>query len=102
MGNAIYVDRGAMEASMTGTDELWPTITAGYLCEEWEPLGAIDKGSVFVSQGGVWAVKSEYFYSNKPFSQCQCILLASGEYAHFEFGNGTPVKRVISRPREEG
>ena len=48
----------------------------------WVRLANLRPGAVFVTRDGVMAVKSEYFYSNHN-PQPQCILLASGEYAHF-------------------
>lgn len=45
-------------------------------------LEDIPCGSIFETQDGVRAVKSEYRYSNNN-SQPMCILLASGEFAHF-------------------
>lgn len=46
-------------------------------------------GAIFVTREGVYAVKSEYCYGNA--SQYLCILLESGEYAHFPDGNATIV-----------
>ncbi len=51
-------------------------------------------GAVFVTRNGTYAVKSEYYYDNGPQSQYQCVLLASGEYAHFPDGNRTLVREV--------
>ncbi|BCL83132.1 hypothetical protein ccbrp13_55970 [Ktedonobacteria bacterium brp13] len=51
-------------------------------------------GAVFVTDDGVYAVKSEYRYSSHPTAQCECILLDSGEYAHFTNGNQTMVREV--------
>ena len=46
-------------------------------------LSTLRPGAVFVTRdGGILAVKSEYYYSNHN-PQPQCVLLASGEYAHF-------------------
>jgi hypothetical protein len=46
----------------------------------WVRLNDLPKGAIFETQGGVRAVKSEYHYDN---GAPQCVLLASGEYAHF-------------------
>lgn len=51
--------------------------------EEWIKLNNLRSGAVFETKIGVMAVKSEYKYGNSPDSQWQCILLESGEYAHF-------------------
>ena len=61
---------------------------------EWRKLGDVEPGSVFVTHDGVLAVKSEYYYSGSADSQCECVLLASGEYAHFSGGNGEMVRVV--------
>lgn len=50
----------------------------------WIRLHELPRGAVFETIDGTRAVKSEYGYDN---GGCQCILLASGEYAHF---GGTP------------
>lgn len=55
-------------------------------------LWELRKGAIFVTEDGAYAVKSEY---RNPDGQCQCILLASGEYAHFKDGNHTIVFEVI-------
>lgn len=49
---------------------------------EWQALSEIPNGSIFETGDGIQAVKSEYRYSNE-YPAIQCILLASGEYAHF-------------------
>lgn len=58
----------------------------------WTNLESIRCGAVFETQDGVRAVKSEYAYSNG--GACQCVLLASGEYAHFPDGNSTIVREI--------
>ena len=58
--------------------------------EEPITLDDLPKGSVFWV-GKVGAVKSEYKYTNDPDSQWQCVLLASGEYAHFPLKNQTVI-----------
>lgn len=51
-------------------------------------------GSIIETGDGIRACVSEYVYTNDVDSQRQCILLASGEYAHFDNGNDEIV-RVI-------
>jgi hypothetical protein len=55
-------------------------------------LGSLQPGSLFETPHGLLAVKTAYRYSNK--GQCQCVLLHSGEYAHFPQGDDTPVRRI--------
>lgn len=69
------------------------------------PLGALRTGAVFETvPDGIRAVKSEYFGSDDPeawpYQQSQCILLSSGEYAHFELNNMTPVRELQVMPFE--
>lgn len=59
--------------------------------ERWVTLEDLPAGSLFETQDGIKAVKSEYRYSNSN-AQPQCILLESGEYAHFEHGADTLVR----------
>jgi hypothetical protein len=63
-------------------------------------VGAAPAGSILRTDDGVLFVKSEYFYplsrQNRGFV-CLCILLASGEYAHFDRGNDEPVE-VLDLP----
>lgn len=47
----------------------------------WIRLYELPRGAVFETIDGTRAVKSEYGYDNN--GGCQCIILASGEYAHF-------------------
>lgn len=61
----------------------------------WVTLEALPPGAVFVTEDGVLAVKSEYHYMNG--DQWQCVLLTSGEYAHFARGNNTLVSAVEVR-----
>lgn len=62
---------------------------------EWTTLGALRDGAIFETRDGTRAVKSEYHYTN---GGCECVLLASGEYAHFARGgfdhNGTSVREI--------
>ncbi|KKL55628.1 hypothetical protein LCGC14_2253500 [marine sediment metagenome] len=64
------------------------------VCPKWVKLIDLREGAIFETQKGTLAVKSEYLYSNKPDSQCQCILIASGEYAHFEHKNDELVREI--------
>ena len=59
----------------------------------WVRLVNLRPGAVFVTRDGVMAVKSGYFYSNHN-PQPQCILLASGEYAHFPELDNEWVKEI--------
>lgn len=62
--------------------------------EDWVELGNLREGAVFETEGGNRAVKSEYMYSNNPNAQCLCVLLESGEYAHFDKANKELVREV--------
>lgn len=64
-------------------------------------IGALRPGAVFATGNGTYAVKSEYEYSNESDAQYQCILLESGEYAHFKQGNATRVWEVIQPRKRE-
>ena len=60
-------------------------------------LDNLPPGMVFVTRDGVLAVKSHYRQS--PDSQWQCILLETGEYAHFDDGNDEEVLAItLSNP----
>lgn len=65
-------------------------------------IEALRPGAVFATGSGTYAVKSEYKYSNETDAQYQCILLESGEYAHFKQGNATRVWEVIQPRKREG
>jgi hypothetical protein len=69
--------------------------STGEQLSERTTLGELRPGAVFVTKDGVLAVKSEYRYGNEPGSQCQCVLLASGEYAHFAAKNETEVREIF-------
>jgi hypothetical protein len=68
-------------------------------------LGDLPKGAIFETvNGGIRAVKSEYVY---PDGQCECVLLVSGEYAHFPDGNSEEVREIrevstAAKPRDGG
>ena len=55
-------------------------------------LDELPPGSLFETASGVRAVKSEYHYQDG--GQWQCVLLESGEYAHFPEGNRTRVRAI--------
>ena len=59
--------------------------------QSWTYISELRNGEVFKTRDGVYAVKSEYHLDN---GQCQCILLASGEYAYFADGDRTVVQAV--------
>jgi len=63
---------------------------------KWTTLDDLRPGAVFVTLDGVKAVKSKYKYTNGQ-SQWECILLASGEFAHFPEENQTKVRQIIVR-----
>ena len=56
---------------------------------KWGRLGDLPPGLIFATKNGVLAVKSEYHYSST--GHCMCVLLQSGEYAHFPEGDETLV-----------
>lgn len=62
----------------------------------WIRLEDLPPGSLFETQSGIRAVKSEYHYSAG--GQCMCVLLASGEYAHFADGNDTLCRLTDAPP----
>ena len=58
---------------------------------EQTTLEALRPGAVFMTLDGIAAVKSEYHYkSGAP----QCVLLSSGEYAHFPERGATVVREI--------
>lgn len=80
-------------------------INLGPTTSDLVSLRDLRPGAVFVVlESGTMAVKSEYHYpapsGSSQETQCECILLESGEYAHFPKGNDTLVKEVaIPSPR---
>lgn len=63
---------------------------------EWTTLEDLPPGTLFETEHGTRAVKSEYTYGEgRRSDQWQCILLGSGEYAHFKDGNATRVREVF-------
>ncbi len=80
--------------------------------DKWTTLQALPVGAVFETLTGTRAVKSEYHYSDE-YPAIQCVLLASGEYAHFsphgstgferaERHNNTIVREIAVVTRKEG
>ena len=58
----------------------------------WVRLGALRPGAVFETRDGVRAVKSDYTY---PTGGCECVLLASGDAAHFHpIHDATEVREI--------
>lgn len=64
----------------------------------WLPLSQIRRGAVFETRSGVRAVKTEYRYPN---GGIQCVLLASGEYAHFAQEVNDPNEQARQHNRTE-
>jgi hypothetical protein len=58
---------------------------------DWTTLGELQPGALFRTRAGILAVKSEYYYPN---AQSECVLLASGEYAHFPEKNDVEVQEI--------
>ncbi len=56
-------------------------------------LKNLRNGAIFITKDGICAVKSEYRYSNENL-ECECVLLESGEYAHFAHGNDEMVCEI--------
>lgn len=65
----------------------------------WITLHALRKGAIFETRDGIRAVKSEYWYSN--YSAPQCVLLESGEYAHFPLKLNEVVREIVLFDFEE-
>lgn len=61
----------------------------------WRELDRIPNGAIFETKKGIKAVKTRYHYPN---GQWECVLLTSGEYAHFSNKNKELVKII---PLEE-
>lgn len=84
----LYSAKRALETMQHEADERLVTNAAGPVTT----LGELRPGAIFETvHGGVRAVKSEYHFSG---GQCECILLTSGEYAHFPQMNATPVREI--------
>ena len=72
-------------------------MTSKNVAQEWIVLEELRPGAIFETRTGVRAVKSEYRY---PYGGIECVLLASGEAAHFsktgdrQEHNGTEVREV--------
>jgi hypothetical protein len=79
----------------TSPSELGKRMLADVASIPWVKLGELREGALFETREGIRAVKSEYHYGNDPGSQCQCVLLESGEYAHFGNKNNEMVREII-------
>lgn len=66
----------------------WQSVNMG---GGWMLLEFLPDGAIFETRDGCRAVKSEYNYPN---GQPECVLLASGEYAHFPEGGKTLVREL--------
>lgn len=62
--------------------------------KEETTLAQLRPGAIFVTRDGTYAVKSEYRYESRVDSQYECILLESGEFAHFPNKNQTIVREI--------
>lgn len=60
---------------------------------EWVRLEDLPPGMVFATKSGTLAVKSEYRSNGK----AMCVLLGTGEYAHFANGDETLVQALEVR-----
>ena len=67
------------------------------LGKKWTTLDELRPGAIFVTRSGVKAVKSEYRYGDGS-TQWECILLSSGEFAHFPNKNEEEVRQIIIGP----
>lgn len=84
VGEAHRLARGAMawtavaqEASAIARERAAKIANGGM---EWIRLADLRLGAIFETKDGIRAVKTEY---QRPRGGCQCVLLESGEYAHF-------------------
>jgi hypothetical protein len=68
-------------------------------CEVITMVRDAPPGSIVRTRDGILAVKSEHHYPN---GNSQCVLLASGEYAHFPQGDDEPVTVVEPPPLDVG
>lgn len=68
----------------------------GSRVRQWVELRNLRCGAIFETKSGIRAVKSEYHYSD--VTQCECVLLESGEYAHFPLRNREPVREIVLDP----
>ena len=60
--------------------------------QKWIWLKTLRKGAIFETKDGIKAIKSEYAYDN---GNPQCVLLESGEYAHFPKGERELVRELL-------
>lgn len=58
----------------------------------WVTLDELPPGRIFQTREGIAAIKTDEKYAGEG-SQWKCVLLASGEYAHFEEKNETEVQQ---------
>lgn len=65
----------------------------------WQTLESLRPGAVFVTEGGIMAVKTEYHTFEKG-TQWDCYLLASGEAAHFPNQDSEMVREILIQYRE--
>lgn len=68
----------------------------------WAPLADLPPGFIFATQDGILAVKTTYavYDGNDESGKCECILLLTGEYAHFADGDRTLVCALeVQRPQ---
>lgn len=64
---------------------------------DWTTLEALRKGAIFETRDGIRAVKSEYRYE---YGGIECVLLASGEAAHFDQPGYRPEAHNATEVRE--
>lgn len=62
--------------------------------DEWVTLEELRPGAIFETESGSLVVKSEYRYDSKN-PQPLCILLGSGEFAHFPQKQLTKVREIL-------
>jgi hypothetical protein len=86
----VPVEDEAIKVTATTVSGEKATLNVGV--SGWVRLGDLEPGTIFETQDGIVAIKTVYFYTDS--SICQCILIGSGEYAHFYVGNNTLVRPV--------
>ncbi len=69
------------------------------LLPTWQTLDALRPGAVFVTEGGILAMKTEY-HTFESGTQWNCYLLASGESAHFPNQDTELVREIVFQLRE--
>jgi hypothetical protein len=82
-------------------DEMISDVCTPNESQRWVRLHALREGAVFETAEGIRAVKSEYHYPN---GGIECVLIASGEYAHFgdtaEKHNDVLVRQIVIPDRQ--